>query len=105
MIDSAVADLPEPDSPTIASVSPFLISNDMRSTAITSRSPWRNAMERSSTLSNDVPVMSMGSPERLARVEGVAHRLADEDQERQHDGNREEAGETEPGRLDVGLAL
>ena len=39
MIDSAVADLPEPDSPTIASVSPFLMLNEMRSTASTSRSP------------------------------------------------------------------
>ena len=39
MIDSAVADLPEPDLPTIATVSPFLMSNEMRSTASISRSP------------------------------------------------------------------
>ena len=31
--DSAVTDLPEPDSPTSATVSPFLSSNEMRSTA------------------------------------------------------------------------
>ena len=33
--DNAVTDLPEPDSPTIAIVSPFLISNDTPSTALT----------------------------------------------------------------------
>ena len=33
MIDSAVTDLPEPDSPTSASVSPFLMLNETRSTA------------------------------------------------------------------------
>ena len=32
-------------------------------------------------------------------------RLADEDQQRQHDGEHDEAGEAEPGRLEVGLAL
>ena len=31
--DSAVTDLPEPDSPTSATVSPFFTSNEMRSTA------------------------------------------------------------------------
>ncbi len=31
--DSAVTDLPEPDSPTSATVSPFLMSKEMRSTA------------------------------------------------------------------------
>src|SRR5690349_24745040 len=102
MIDSAVADLPEPDSPTIASVSPFLMLNEMRSTASVSRSPWRKAMDRSLTERSGSADMSMRLPERLSGVEGVAHRLADEDQERQHDRNREEAGETEPRRLDVG---
>src|SRR4029450_3896998 len=41
----------------------------------------------------------------LAGIERVAHRLADEDEEREHDGQDEEAGEAEPGRLEVGLAL
>ena len=80
MIDSAVADLPEPDSPTSASVSPFLMLNEMRSTASVSRSPAPKAIERSLTVSSGSVVMSIGSPERLARIEGVAHRLADEDQ-------------------------
>ncbi|GCC45725.1 hypothetical protein chiPu_0029881, partial [Chiloscyllium punctatum] len=43
--------------------------------------------------------------ERLARIEGVARGFADEDQERQHDRDREEAGEAEPRRLHIGLAL
>ena len=47
--DSAVTDLPEPDSPTSATVSPLLISNEMRSTASVTRSPWRKATERSFT--------------------------------------------------------
>src|SRR5712691_12701178 len=39
------------------------------------------------------PVMARRilSSKRLARVEGIAHRLADEDQQRQHDGHGEEA--------------
>src|SRR4051794_36369395 len=43
--------------------------------------------------------------ERLARIEGVAHGLADEDQERQHDCDREESGQAEPWRLHIGLGL
>src|SRR5437868_9900469 len=105
MTDSAVTDLPEPDSPTSASVSPFFTLNEMRSTASVSRLPWRNMMDRSLTASSGSAVMSMRSPEGLSRVEGVTHRLADVDQERQHDRDREEAGKTEPRRLDVGLAL
>ena len=45
------------------------------------------------------------SSERLARIEGIAHRLADEDQQRQHDCDGEEPGEPQPGRLQIGLAL
>src|SRR4051794_41070564 len=105
MIDSAVADFPDPDSPTSASVSPFLMLNEMRSTAKVVRPPALNAIDRSLTMSSGSVVMSMRSPERLARVEGVTHRLADEDQQRQHDRHREEAGHAEPRRLDVGLAL
>src|SRR6187431_2290821 len=105
MTDSAVADLPEPDSPTSARVSPFLMLNEMRSTASVARVPALKAIDRSLTASSGSMVMSMRSPERLSRIEGVAHRLADEDQQRQHDRDREEAGEPEPRRLDVGLAL
>src|ERR1041385_6586328 len=105
MIDSAVADFPDPDSPTSASVSPFLMLNEMRSTAVAMRPPALNAIDSSLTVSSGSVVTSMRSPEGLARIEGVADRLADEDQERQHDRNREEAGQAEPRRLNVGLAL
>src|SRR5215470_14150114 len=49
---------------------------------------------------NDFP-----SPEGLAWIEGVADRLADENQEGQHSGHGKEPGHAEPGRLDVILAL
>src|SRR3954451_16690348 len=79
--------------------------NEIRSTASVTRSPWRNATERSFTSSNFSTLASIASPERLARIEGIAHRLADEDQQRQHAGDGEKAGEAEPGGLNVGLAL
>src|SRR5215471_10926124 len=95
--ERAVADLPEPDSPTSATVSPRRISNDTRSTARSWRVPWRKATERSRTSSSGAVVESMEpSPERLARIEGVAHRLADEDKQRQHGGDGKEAGQAEP---------
>jgi hypothetical protein len=37
--DNAVTDLPEPDSPTSATVSPFFTPNEMRSTASVVRPP------------------------------------------------------------------
>jgi hypothetical protein len=43
--------------------------------------------------------------EGLARVEGVAHALEDEDQQRQHDREGEEGGEAQPRRLQVVLGL
>src|SRR5262249_14813151 len=105
MTDSAVTDLPEPDSPTSATVCPFPISNETRSTASVSRSRWRNATERSRTERRGVDASLIVSLENLAWIEGVAHRFADEDQERQHDRDREEAAEAEPWSLDVGLAF
>src|SRR3954453_18928923 len=43
--------------------------------------------------------------ERLPRIERVARRLADEDQERQHQRNHDETGNAEPGSVEVALAL
>src|SRR5204863_334335 len=102
--ESAVTDLPEPDSPTSASVLLFCRSNEMRSTASNCRSPWRNATERSRTERRGWFMASM-STKRLARIERVAHRLADEDQQREHEGHGDEAAQPEPRRLDVRLAL
>src|SRR5580704_2469011 len=105
-IDSALTDFPEPDSPTSATHSAGLISNEMRSTATEVPLCWWKATERSRTESSGWLMASMRFlPERLARIEGVAYGLADEDQEREHDGDREEAGETEPRRLHVCLRL
>src|SRR5215470_14867444 len=75
----------------------------MRSTASVSRAPWRYATDKLSTSSS--LVISCPSPERLARIERIAHGFADEDQQRQHDGEGEESRNAEPGRLDIGLAL
>ena len=50
--ESAVTDLPEPDSPTSATVSPFLMAKEMRSTASVSRAPCRKAVDNSLTSSS-----------------------------------------------------
>ena len=47
----------------------------------------------------------LASRQGLARVERVAHRLADEDQQAEHDGDDEEGGQPEPRRLEIVLAL
>src|ERR1700754_4210417 len=105
-IDNALTDFPEPDSPTSATHSPRLISKETRLTAIDVPLCWWKATERSRTASKGWLMASIaGLPERLARIERVAHRLADEDQERQHDRHRKEAGEAEPWRLHIGFAL
>src|SRR5665213_2817468 len=49
MIDSAVTDLPEPDSPTSATVSPLPMSKETWSTARISREPRPKAIDRSRT--------------------------------------------------------
>src|SRR6266545_972820 len=89
-------------SPTCATHSPRLTENETRSTA--SWSP--NATDRSRTSSRGWLMASMRFlPERLAWIEGIACGFADEDQQRQHDRDREEAGEAKPGRLHVGFCL
>src|SRR4051812_34491796 len=104
--DSALTDFPEPDSPTSATHWPRRISNEIRSTASAVPPPWRNATDRSRTSSSGWLMASMRAlPECLARIERVADAFADEDQQRQHDRDREEASEAQPRRLDVGLAL
>src|SRR3954470_17918180 len=105
MIDKAVTDFPEPDSPTSASVSPRAMSNDTLSTTKFSRPPCENEIERSRMERSGAVVASMVLSKCLARIEGVAHRLADENQKRKHDRDGEKAGEAEPRRLNVRLAL
>ncbi len=45
------------------------------------------------------------SQERLSRIESVAHRLADENEEREHQRRHDEGGKPDPGRRQVGFAL
>jgi len=45
------------------------------------------------------------SPDRLSRIEGVADRFADEDEQGEHDRDGEEPGDAEPWRLKIVLAL
>ncbi len=102
--DSAVTDLPEPDSPTSATVSPLLhaerdaIDRDRHAAGLVKRNREIADVEQFFGRVHRLP-------ERLARIEGVADRLADEDQKRQHDRHRHKRGNAEPRRLDVGLAL
>ena len=103
-IDSAVIDLPEPDSPTSASVRPRSQREGDFVDGERLRAACEKAMERSRT-SRRGRWSCDRSPERLSRIEGVAHRLADEDQQREHQRDDDEAGEAEPGRLQVGFAL
>ena len=61
MIDSAVTDLPQPDSPTIPSVWPGSIENEIPSTARTTPSRVKKCVFRSLT-------SSTGSPAAMAYV-------------------------------------
>src|SRR5436309_15908288 len=46
-----------------------------------------------------------GSSDVLARIESVAHRLADEDEQGEKGGDGEKRGDAEPGRLQIVLRL
>ena len=60
MIDSAVTDLPDPDSPTTATVSPRPTENDRSRTAVTTRSAVPNSTLRPSMASRDVGAFMCG---------------------------------------------
>src|SRR5690606_3783698 len=115
-VDSAVSDLPEPDSPTSASVSPCATWRETLRTASTTPSSLRKVIERSRMSSSGPPVREtrpastvrsfiVPSSEGLARVEGIAHALEHEHHQRQHYGEGEECGERQPGILQMLLAL
>ncbi len=97
--DSAVSDLPEPLSPTSASVSP-------RSSVKLTLSDHGAAAEGDGQVL-DRNQAHLGEPiqRRLARIERVAHRLADEHQQRQQPAQHDERGDAQPRRLQVVLAL
>ena len=56
MIESAVTDFPQPDSPTIPSVFPFSSEKLMPSTACTTPSRVKKCVRRSSTSSSAIAV-------------------------------------------------
>src|SRR3990170_6658757 len=103
-MESAETVLPEPDSPTSAVVSPWVMSKETPLTASTTLPPLLNLTDRSRT-STSGSAKAIGSPEGLARVERIAHALADENEDAQQPRDRGEGGEAQPRRLQVGLAL
>src|SRR5689334_5156747 len=104
MIDRADTVLPEPDSPTSATISPLAMLNEALCTASTVAGPEAKLTDRSRTSTRGA-VISLGSPEGLARIERVAHALTDENKEAEEARDRQERRQTEPRRLEVGLAL
>src|SRR5580700_12121752 len=119
-IDSAVTDFPEPLSPTSARVSPRSSGKDARFTASTGgapRAPRKVTLRsRTSNRLTAIPAppasgrLAGGTPallsrHHLARIEGVAHRLADENEQAEHHRQNSERGDPEPRRLQIGLAL
>src|SRR5262245_49200340 len=103
MMESAETVLPDPDSPTSATISPLAMLNDTSFTAATVSPAERNSMERLRTSTSGAVMVR--SPECLAWIEGIARRLADEDQQRQQPGDRDEGREPQPGGMQIGLAL
>ena len=82
MIDRFVTDLPEPDSPTMPSVSPRARSKDTPSTALTTRSSSSKYVRRLRTDRRLVNVVSAFSH---LRIERVAQAVAEEVQREQRD--------------------
>jgi hypothetical protein len=103
-VDSAVTDLPDPLSPTSATVSP---SSTWKVTPFTAWAEAHRPARKEAHAGPDALTSAslIAGDEGLPRVEGVAHALEDEDQQRQHDREGEEGGEAEPGRLQVLLGL
>src|SRR5215467_660953 len=79
-IESEVTLLPQPDSPTTASVSPAATENDTPSTARTTPSRVKKCVLRSSTSNRAVvtssPFHLLSHPPCEARIERVAHTVA-----------------------------
>src|ERR1700749_534603 len=94
-IDIAVTDLPQPDSPTIPSVSPALMWNDTPSTARTTPSGVPKCVCRLSTSSSGMSE-ALGQP----RIERVAHPITQQ-VHRQHGDAQEDRRE----EYDIGLDL
>ena len=86
MSDSAVTLLPQPDSPTIASVSPRPSANETPSTALTVP---RARVEVASAESVAPRAAARWHQSRCARIERVAHRVAEEVGAEHHQADRD----------------
>src|SRR5437868_15357871 len=116
-MDNAVTDFPEPLSPTSASVSPRSRVNEACFTASTAGAPRQppKVTLRSRTSSRLIAILGppasgrhaggtpallrrngIGSSHDLARVEGVPHGFADEDQQAEHERQHDKGGDAEP---------
>src|SRR5262245_2761521 len=104
MIASAVTDLPEPLSPTTATVSPLSTAKEMPRTAFTSLAPRPNETCRSRT-SRSCSLMPGSLGESLARIKCIPHRFADEDEENEHETRDDEPADSQPRRLEIVLSL
>ena len=101
---SADTDLPEPDSPTIASTSPERSWKETSSTACTRPSSVRKPTRRCSTSSRSLPfVIESRNPWVERRVDDVHDRVEEDDEERAEQRDREHRRHVEPadGLLEV----
>src|SRR5262245_24701865 len=98
MMASAVTDLPDPLSPTTATVSPLSIAKEMPRTAFTSLAPRPKDTCRS-RISRSCSLMPRSLRKGLARIERIPHRFADEDEEHKHEAGDDEPADAEPWRL------
>src|SRR5690554_1948960 len=120
MAPSADTDLPEPDSPTRARVSPRFTVSERRSTTVTPSKATEKSSRRSSAEREGASGIGLapggcgggigrryrgGGVAHVAGVEGVAQPLADEDQQGEHQREADEGGDAEPGGVEVVLAL
>src|SRR5438874_9737544 len=102
-IERVLTLLPEPDSPTIPSVSPGKTSYEMSSTAWTIPSSVLNSTTRSRIDRTGSGTTGSGTDSTLRRVESVAQPVADE-VDAQHDQHDRQAREhRQPPRLRVRL--
>src|SRR5262245_62612434 len=87
--ESEVTLLPQPDSPTIASVSPGMIAKDTPSTARTMPSRVKKCVLRSSISSSGTsPAIALHAASK-ARVERIAHAVTQEIDRQDRQGEKE----------------
>src|SRR6266516_633770 len=103
MMLSAVTDLPQPDSPTMPSVSPALSSNETPSTALTMPSLVEKTVCRSRTSSSGCVTAGLGLQSRVESIpDGVAEDVRGQDGEKDREPWK---SNQEPGAEEVALGV